>query len=137
MFMLCYLYNSKHINKKSSGSTTQIYVPGILYKKFLNHRICFRELYLFYTNLVSRLWKNGAITNNIKIVSFLILKYKSVFFPAFQILGVEAACTETNMEAIRKILHSLKDSTVPENTVTVKKWCFLNLNTSTSLVYQR
>ena len=136
MIMLCCLYNSKHINKKSLGTTTQIYVPGILYRKFLNHRICFRALYLFYTNLVSRLSKNAAITNIIMMVSFLILKYKSVFLPAIQIWGVRA-CIETNIKAIRKILHSLRDKTVPENTVTVKKWCLLNLNTSTSLVYQR
>ena len=135
MIMLCCLYNSKHINKKSSGTTTQIYVPGILYRKFLNHRICFRALYLFYTNLVSRLSKNAAITNVIKMVSFLILKYKSVFLSAIQI-WVVPACIETNIEAIRKILHSLRDNTVPEITVTVKKWCLLNLNTSTSLVYQ-
>ena len=136
MIMLCCLYNSKHINKKSSGTTTQIYELGILYSKFLNHRICFRALYLFYTNLVSRLSKNAAITNIIKMVSFLILKYKSVFLPAIQIWVVRA-CIETNIKAIRKILHSLRDKTVPENTVTVKKWCLLNLNTSTSLVYQR
>ena len=136
MIMLCCLYNSKHINKKSLGTTTQIYVPGILYRKFLNHRICFRALYLFYTNLVSRLSKNAAITNIIMMVSFLILKYKSVFLPAIQIWVVRA-CIETNIKAIRKILHSLRDKTVPENTVTVKKWCLLNLNTSTSLVYQR
>ena len=136
MIMLCCLYNSKHINKKSSGTTTQIYELGILYRKFLNHRICFRALYLFYTNLVSRLSKNAAITNIIMMVSFLILKYKSVFLPAIQIWVVRA-CIETNIKAIRKILHSLRDKTVPENTVTVKKWCLLNLNTSTSLVYQR
>ena len=136
MIMLCCLYNSKHVNEKSSGTTTHIYVPGILYRKFLNHRICFRALYLFYTNLVSRLSKNAAITNIIKMVSFLILKYKSVFLSAIQIWVVRA-CIETNIKAIRKILSSLRDNIVPEHTVTVKKWCLLNLDTSTSLVYQR